>query len=229
MNLYELIGERLVKARQEQGIGQKVLASMLGYTTSAISQYETGKRRIPLTDLEQIAATLNRPLTYFLEVGARSGRQKSKGISIGFKEIQILKEAKKSLRKLKEAQQEIKKAKATNKKLESRVQALMARVAEQSQITNQTALLYNELKTSEAKVRKAEVSTATSKTIQDIAYQLNNPLTSLLGFIQLLISEIDSKKALPAGRQANIGDLKRLEINAKRCIRTMDQLTNTSF
>jgi len=218
MGLYELIGERLVKARKEQGVGQKVLASMLGYTPSTISQYETGKRRILLTDLGKIAVTLNLPLTYFFEVGSSASHKKSKGISIGFKEIQILKGTKKSLRKLKEAQQEIKKEMAKNTKLESRIQSLMSRIAEQSQLTNQTALLYNELKKSEAKVRKAEVSTATSKTIQDIAYQLNNPLTSLLGFIQLLISEMDGKKI-------NVDDLKRLEINAKRCIRIIEQLT----
>lgn len=55
------------KAREEAGLSQEELASRLGYTQAALSNYELGKRRLYLANIEQIAKELNKPLSYFLE------------------------------------------------------------------------------------------------------------------------------------------------------------------
>ncbi|NQT29637.1 MAG: helix-turn-helix domain-containing protein [Candidatus Saganbacteria bacterium] len=220
MGLYETIGHQIKKARKEQEVGQKVLASVLGYTTSTISQYESGKRYILLTDLEQIAATLNLPLTYFLAPGERSREKKKKNIYVPLKQYKMINEARKLKKKLKEAESELKKYKIKNNKLETKIQTLMARIAEQSQITAQTASLYNELKKNEEKIRRIEKIAAIQKTVEGIAYQLNNPLTTLLGFIQILISEMDNNKSQHK-------DLKKLERTTKRCIKIITELINS--
>lgn len=58
-------GKRIHKAREEAGLSQEELASLLGYTQSALSNYELGKRRLYLSNLEKIARVLNKPLTCF--------------------------------------------------------------------------------------------------------------------------------------------------------------------
>lgn len=62
------IGKRIQKAREEAGLSQDELASMMGITQSALSNYELGKRRLYLANLQEIALRLNRPLTCFLNL-----------------------------------------------------------------------------------------------------------------------------------------------------------------
>jgi transcriptional regulator with XRE-family HTH domain len=64
---YEEIGRKIFKAREEAGISQEELASRLGLTQAALSNYELGKRRIHLAGLESIAGALGKPLGYFIE------------------------------------------------------------------------------------------------------------------------------------------------------------------
>jgi transcriptional regulator with XRE-family HTH domain len=64
--IYKNIGKKIQKAREEAGLSQEELASRLGYTQAALSNYELGKRRLYLANIEQIAAELNKPLSYFL-------------------------------------------------------------------------------------------------------------------------------------------------------------------
>jgi transcriptional regulator with XRE-family HTH domain len=47
-------------------MSQDELASMIGITQSALSNYELGKRRLYLENLQEIARSLNRPLSCFL-------------------------------------------------------------------------------------------------------------------------------------------------------------------
>lgn len=54
------------KAREEAGLSQEDLASRLGLTQAAFSNYELGKRRLYLKNIEQIAKELNKPLNYFM-------------------------------------------------------------------------------------------------------------------------------------------------------------------
>jgi transcriptional regulator with XRE-family HTH domain len=65
--IYKNIGQRISKAREEAGLSQEELASRLGYTQAALSNYELGKRRLYLASIEQIAKELNKPLSYFLD------------------------------------------------------------------------------------------------------------------------------------------------------------------
>jgi len=68
--VYHSIGIRIQEARQELGLTQQELASRLGCTQAALSNYELGKRRLYLTNLEQIASVLGKPLSYFTESAA---------------------------------------------------------------------------------------------------------------------------------------------------------------
>ena len=61
------LGLRIQEARQELGLTQQELASRLGLTQAALSNYELGKRRLYLDNLEQIAEILGKPLSYFTE------------------------------------------------------------------------------------------------------------------------------------------------------------------
>lgn len=65
--IYKTIGKKIQKAREEAGLSQEELSSRLGYTQAALSNYELGKRRLYLPNIEQIARELNKPLSYFLD------------------------------------------------------------------------------------------------------------------------------------------------------------------
>ncbi len=65
--VYRNIGIKIQEARQELGLTQQELAARLGCTQAALSNYELGKRRVYLANLEQIADILGKPLSYFLE------------------------------------------------------------------------------------------------------------------------------------------------------------------
>lgn len=54
-------------ARDEKGMSQEQLAKALGCSQSALSNYEKGKRRLYLSQLEKLAEILNKPLEYFVE------------------------------------------------------------------------------------------------------------------------------------------------------------------
>lgn len=61
------IGMRIQQAREELGITQQELAARLSCTQAALSNYELGKRRLYLANLERIANALGKPLSYFTE------------------------------------------------------------------------------------------------------------------------------------------------------------------
>lgn len=63
---YKTIGKQLQSAREEAGYSQEQLASKIGCSQSTLSNYEKGKRRIYLAQLEKIAEVLNRPVEFFL-------------------------------------------------------------------------------------------------------------------------------------------------------------------
>jgi transcriptional regulator with XRE-family HTH domain len=65
--VYPSIGVRIQQAREELGITQQELANKLGCTQAALSNYELGKRRFYLANLERIASALGKPLSYFTE------------------------------------------------------------------------------------------------------------------------------------------------------------------
>lgn len=69
---FKEIGKKLQIAREEAGLSQEQLASLLGCAQSTLSNYEKGKRRIYLTQLEQIAELLSKSIEYFLESSTQS-------------------------------------------------------------------------------------------------------------------------------------------------------------
>lgn len=64
---YEEIGRRMQRAREEAGLTQDELASRLGLTQAALSNYELGKRRLHLANLDKIAKALGKTIGYFIE------------------------------------------------------------------------------------------------------------------------------------------------------------------
>ena len=76
--VYRSIGMRIQQARQELGITQQEMASRLGCTQAALSNYELGKRRLYFASLEQIAEILGKPMSYFLESLTSTDEEDSK-------------------------------------------------------------------------------------------------------------------------------------------------------
>lgn len=62
---YKEIGYRIAIAREEAGLNQKELAERLGLSQATLSNYEKGKRRVYLPQLQKIADALGKPLDYF--------------------------------------------------------------------------------------------------------------------------------------------------------------------
>ncbi len=63
----KLLGIRIRTARERVGLSQEELAVAVSKDQHAISQYENGKRKLPVTDLPAFAKVLKMPLLYFFE------------------------------------------------------------------------------------------------------------------------------------------------------------------
>lgn len=63
---YREIGLRIQIAREDARLNQKELADLLGLSQSTLSNYEKGKRKFYLAQLQAIAQQLGKPLDYFL-------------------------------------------------------------------------------------------------------------------------------------------------------------------
>ena len=64
---YVIVGKRIQKVREKNGITQDGLANnILNISRSAVAMYESGKRPIPLEDLEKIAKEFNVSENYLL-------------------------------------------------------------------------------------------------------------------------------------------------------------------
>ena len=66
---FKEIGKKIQQAREEKGLTQADLAQSLGLTQAALSNYELGKRRLYLHQIEDIARHLERDLEYFIGSG----------------------------------------------------------------------------------------------------------------------------------------------------------------
>ncbi|HPI91642.1 MAG TPA: helix-turn-helix domain-containing protein [Deltaproteobacteria bacterium] len=63
---FKEIGKKIQQAREERGLTQVELAQSLGITQAGLSNYELGKRRLYLHQIEQIAETLGKGLDFFI-------------------------------------------------------------------------------------------------------------------------------------------------------------------
>ena len=65
------LAERLREAREYLGFSQDQVAQHLGISRSALSNIETGQRKVEAVELKRLAALYKRPQTYFTgELGA---------------------------------------------------------------------------------------------------------------------------------------------------------------
>ena len=64
---YAQLGRQIQRAREKAGFSQEQLALILGCSQPTLSNYEKGKSRIYLTQLQKLAQALNQPMSYFLE------------------------------------------------------------------------------------------------------------------------------------------------------------------
>lgn len=63
---FKEIGRKIQAAREDRAMTQVDLAQALGITQAALSNYELGKRRLYLHQIEQIARVLGRRLDFFI-------------------------------------------------------------------------------------------------------------------------------------------------------------------
>ncbi len=61
----KMLGERLRQAREYLGFSQEEVAKFLGVPRSAVSNVETGGRKIDALELKKLAGLYKRPVSYF--------------------------------------------------------------------------------------------------------------------------------------------------------------------
>jgi transcriptional regulator with XRE-family HTH domain len=86
---HRMVGVLLRQARTEADMSQQDLADVLNCSDSSISDYEHGRRPIPLAELEVVAQTFKRRMDYFLEGndGPISEWQRQQAISRAVQEL----------------------------------------------------------------------------------------------------------------------------------------------
>ncbi len=60
------IGQKIKRARQEVGLSQRELGSLLKLSDKAVSSYEVGRAIPPLGTLREISTVTYKPVTYFI-------------------------------------------------------------------------------------------------------------------------------------------------------------------
>lgn len=74
LDISRQVGQRIRLAREAAGLSQEELGRLIGrttgepYSSTAISYFETGQRKVKLEDLPAFAAVLKKPIGYFLSV-----------------------------------------------------------------------------------------------------------------------------------------------------------------
>lgn len=61
------LGQRIRTARDNIGMSQRDFSEAVGKDQTAISEYETGKRKVPAVELSIFANVLEVPVSYFYE------------------------------------------------------------------------------------------------------------------------------------------------------------------
>lgn len=67
MDNEKIIGRRIRAAREESGLSQEQLGSLIGYSAMGVSHIENGSRKVKLEDLQKIAEKLRVEISYLLE------------------------------------------------------------------------------------------------------------------------------------------------------------------
>jgi transcriptional regulator with XRE-family HTH domain len=61
----EILGQRIRVRREQLSLSQEQLGELIDKDQRAISEYETGKRRVLAVDLPDLSRALNVPIVYF--------------------------------------------------------------------------------------------------------------------------------------------------------------------
>ncbi len=64
-----IIGALLRKARVERGKSSKDVADAVGLSTQRLTEYEFGAKPVPVAQLQELADTLDVPMSYFIDEG----------------------------------------------------------------------------------------------------------------------------------------------------------------
>jgi len=64
------LGARIRRAREDKGLSQAELGSMVGYKASMVSAFESGARRLKVEDLAKLCVALDKEPEYFLRTRA---------------------------------------------------------------------------------------------------------------------------------------------------------------
>jgi len=75
------VGRRLRASRERRGVSQQRLTDLIGITQAALSNYETGKRDLPLTTFVKLASALDAPLGDLLGLTPRTKPRRAKTAS----------------------------------------------------------------------------------------------------------------------------------------------------
>lgn len=86
------IGLRIQLAREEKEMSQEQLARAMGCSQSALSNYEKGKRRLYLSQLEKLAGILEKPMDYFMESWSPKENHSSSSENFDTKIVKIVRD-----------------------------------------------------------------------------------------------------------------------------------------
>ncbi len=78
---FKEIGKKIQIAREERGWTQSDLAERLEITQAALSNYELGKRRLYLNQIQRFADILGKDLSFFISDELASGTTLSRSIT----------------------------------------------------------------------------------------------------------------------------------------------------
>ncbi|WP_022657347.1 helix-turn-helix domain-containing protein [Desulfovibrio desulfuricans] len=81
MKLAELVGENITVRRRQLGLSQKELATLLGITQDAMTRMEKGKIAPKMSRLEDLAAHLQCPVSYFFRTQSDEVLEKATSIA----------------------------------------------------------------------------------------------------------------------------------------------------
>ena len=92
VDAWRALGERLREAREYVGLSQEAVAKTLGIPRPSVSSMESGKRKVSMIELQQLARLYKRPYSYFLGEEDESWRETDETVKALFRATRGLSE-----------------------------------------------------------------------------------------------------------------------------------------